>query len=131
MTPHGHFHWNELQTRDLAAAKKLYADSVGWTFEEMPMPDGTIYIVCNAGGEPVGGMFDISKNASFEGMPAQWMSYVAIDDVDAALEKAKAAGAIVMGEPFDVQGVGRIAMVQQPDGAMVGWMTPSYEPMAA
>jgi hypothetical protein len=36
-----------------------------------------------------------------------------------------------MGEPFDVQGVGRIAMVQQPDGAMVGWMTPSYEPMAA
>jgi hypothetical protein len=43
MTPHGHFHWNELQTRDLAAAKKLYADSVGWTFEEMPMPDGTIY----------------------------------------------------------------------------------------
>jgi predicted enzyme related to lactoylglutathione lyase len=64
-------------------------------------------------------------------MPTQWMSYVAIDDVDAALEKAKAAGAIVMGEPFDVQGVGRIAMVQQPDGAMVGWMTPSYEPMAA
>jgi predicted enzyme related to lactoylglutathione lyase len=131
MTPHGHFHWNELQTRDLAAAKKLYADSVGWTFEEMPMPDGTTYVVCNAGGESVGGMFDISKNASFEGMPTQWMSYVAIDDVDSALEKAKAAGAVVMGEPFDVQGVGRIAMVQQPDGAMVGWMTPSYEPMAA
>jgi hypothetical protein len=57
------------------------------------------------------------------------MAYLAVDDIDARLEKAKAQGATVMGEPFDVQGVGRIAMVMQPDGAMIGWMTPSDEPM--
>jgi len=129
MTPHGHFHWNELQTRDLAAAKKLYADALGWTFEDVPMPDGTIYIVCNCGGAMVGGMFDTTGMAHMDGMPNHWMAYVAVDDIDAVLEKAKTAGAVIMGEPFDVQGVGRIAMVQQPDGAMIGWMTPSDEPM--
>lgn len=128
-TPHGHFHWNELMTRDVPAAQKLYADALGWTFQQMPMPDGTLYHLCMAGEAMVGGMFDISKNPQFDQMPAAWMNYIAIDDVDAALEKAKKQGAQVMGEPFDVQGVGRIAMVMQPDGAMIGWMTPSYEPM--
>jgi predicted enzyme related to lactoylglutathione lyase len=129
MTPHGHFHWNELQTRDLAAAKKLYADALGWTFENVPMPDGTIYTICNSGGAMVGGMFDTTGMEHMDGMPNHWMAYVAVDDIDAVLEKAKTAGAVIMGEPFDVQGVGRIAMVQQPDGAMIGWMTPSDEPM--
>ncbi|MEM6711676.1 MAG: VOC family protein [Pseudomonadota bacterium] len=129
MTTHGHFHWNELMTRDVPAAQTLYAEALGWSFEEMPMPDGTLYHLCKAGEDYVGGMFDISNNPQFGKMPGGWMSYIAVDDVDACLEKAKAKGAVVMGEPFDVQGVGRIAMVQQPDGAMVGWMTPSDEPM--
>ena len=129
MTSHGHFHWNELITRDVDAAQKLYADALGWTFEAMPMPHGAIYHLCKAGGDMVAGMFDISDNPEFAEFPNTWMAYIAVDDVDAALEKAKTKGAIVMGEPFDVQGVGRIAMVRQSDGAMVGWMTPSDEPM--
>ncbi|WP_371685873.1 VOC family protein [Nitratireductor sp. OM-1] len=52
------------------------------------------------------------------------MSYLSVDDVDAALEKAKAGGASVMREPFDVPGVGRIAILRQPGGAVIGWMTP-------
>lgn len=116
-------------TRDVEGAQALYAQSMGWTFEQMPMPDGTLYHLCKSGEVMVGGMFDISKNPQFDQMPTGWMAYIAVDDVDAALEKAKAHGAMVLGEPFDVQGVGRIAMVRQPDGAMVGWMTPSDEPM--
>lgn len=129
MTAHGHFHWNELMTRDVAAAKKLYGEALGWTFEEMPMPDGTLYHICKAGNEMAGGMFDISNNPQFGDMPVMWMGYLSVDDVDARLEKAKTLGATVMGEPFDVEGVGRIAMVMQPDGAMIGWMTPSQAPM--
>lgn len=128
-TPHGHFHWNELMTRDVPAAQKLYSAALGWTFDAMNMPDGTVYHICMSNGQMVGGMFDISKNPQMEQVPTSWMAYIAVDDVDAALEKAKAEGAQVMGPPFDVQGVGRIAMVMQPDGAMIGWMTPSYEPM--
>jgi predicted enzyme related to lactoylglutathione lyase len=125
MTPHGHFHWNELMTRDVAAAKKLYADALGWTFDEMPMPDGTLYHICLADGQTVGGLFDITDKPDMEQVPASWMAYVAVDDIDDRLAKAKVAGAQVMGEPFDVPGVGRIAMVMQPDGAMIGWMTPA------
>ena len=128
-TPHGAFHWNELMTRDIAAAQALYAQSMGWTFESVPMPDGSTYHVCHSNGRVVAGMFDISGRPDMAEVPANWMAYIAVDDVDAALVKAKGEGAVVMGEPFDVQGVGRIAMVRQPDGAMVGWMTPSYEPM--
>jgi predicted enzyme related to lactoylglutathione lyase len=125
MTPHGHFHWNELMTRDVAAAKKLYADALGWTFDEMPMPDGTLYHICLADGQTVGGLFDITDKPDMAQVPASWMAYVAVDDIDDRLAKAKVAGAQVMGEPFDVPGVGRIAMVMQPDGAMIGWMTPA------
>ena len=53
---HGHFYWNELMTRDVERAKKFYADAIGWTFEAMPMPDGT-YWVAKMGDEPVGGLF--------------------------------------------------------------------------
>ena len=50
---HGHFHWNELMTRDVEKAKKFYADTMGWTFDAMPMPDGGTYSLAMAGGQPV------------------------------------------------------------------------------
>lgn len=121
MTDHGHFHWNELMTRDVAAAKSFYADTLGWTFEDMPMPDGT-YCVCMSGGAPAGGIFEM-KGSEYEGIPPHWFAYIAVDDIDARLAKAKAGGAVLVREPFDVEGVGRIAIVKQPDEAAIGWMT--------
>lgn len=120
MTEHGEFHWNELMTDDAEGMKKFYADTLGWTFDDMPMPDGT-YTVCKMGDNYVGGIFP-GKSV---GMPDGWFAYIAVDDVDARLEKAKSAGAKVAKEPFDVPGVGRIAIVIQPDGNPVGWMTPA------
>jgi uncharacterized protein len=123
MESHGHFHWNELMTRDVEKAKKFYADTIGWSFEGMEMPDGT-YWIATVDGEPVAGIFDISS-AEYQGVPESWMSYIAVDDVDARVRKAAQAGAKVMKEPFDVQGVGRIAMLTEPGGAGIGWMTPA------
>jgi len=39
-----HFHWNELMTRNPEQAKSFYGATVGWTFEPMPMPDGTYWV---------------------------------------------------------------------------------------
>jgi len=75
------------------------------------------------GGEPVAGIFPLS-GPEFEGVPESWMSYLAVDDVDARLKTAKAAGARVMREPFDVPDVGRIAILTKPGGAGIGWITP-------
>jgi predicted enzyme related to lactoylglutathione lyase len=122
MTEHGHFHWNELVTRDVEKAKKFYGDTIGWTFDGMPMPDGT-YWVAKMGDAFVGGLFPIS-GPQWEGVPEHWMSYLAVDDVDARVKKATAAGAKLMKPVFDIPGVGRIAILTEPGRAGVGWITP-------
>jgi predicted enzyme related to lactoylglutathione lyase len=121
---HGTFYWNELMTRDVEGAKKFYADTLGWSYDAMPMPGGGgSYWLAMMDGEPVGGILDIS-GPDFGQVPESWMSYIAVDDVDARVAKAVKAGAKLMKPAFDVPGVGRIAILLQPDGAGVGWMTP-------
>jgi predicted enzyme related to lactoylglutathione lyase len=128
MADHGTFYWNELTTNDVAKARKFYEETLGWTFDSMPMPGGGHdYLVANANGKPVGGIFDTS-GTDMASMPEFWMSYIAVDDVDKRVEKAKKAGATVIRPPFDVQGVGRIAILQQPGGGGIGWITPTPQP---
>lgn len=126
MWTHGHFYWNELMTRDVEKAKRFYAETLGWSFERMPMGGenaGRDYWVIMDGMTPVGGIFSMD-DPMFQGMPEHWFAYIAVDDVAARVEKAKAAGAKIAREPFHVPGVGRIATIEQPGGAAVGWMTP-------
>ena len=122
--PHGTFYWNELMTRDVAGAKKFYANTMGWSFDAMPMPGGGTYWLAKMGEQPVAGIFDIG-GAEYAGVPENWMPYIAVDDVDARTAKAVKAGAKLMKPIFDVPGVGRIAILKEPGGAGVGWMTPA------
>jgi predicted enzyme related to lactoylglutathione lyase len=127
MTDHGHFHWNELATRDVERAKKFYADTLGWSFDAMPMPgDGGTYWLATMDGTPVGGILDISA-PEFGPVPESWMAYIAVDDVDARVKKAVQAGAKVMQPAFDIPGVGRIVILSEPGGAVIGWMTPAND----
>jgi predicted enzyme related to lactoylglutathione lyase len=121
--PHGKFVWNELNTQDIDGAKKFLTATLGWSFETMPIPDGTYWIIKN-GEDRVGGLFDMSGDAHCKGVPEHWLSYVAVDDIDARYKKALAAGAKQGRAPFDIPGVGRIGILAQPGGAMVGWITP-------
>jgi uncharacterized protein len=120
---HGQFHWNELMTRNVEKAKKFYAESLGWTYDTMPMPDGGTYTIAMAGGTPVAGIFDIS-GPDYNDVPETWMPYIAVDDVDERVKKATKAGGKVMKPAFDVPGVGRIVILEEPSGAGIGWMTP-------
>jgi uncharacterized protein len=120
---HGTFHWNELRTRDIEKAKRFYRDTIGWTFEGMQTPDGRPYWVAMQGGRPVAGMFPLSGK-QFDCVPESWMSFLAVDDVDKRVAKAIKAGAELVMPVFDVPNVGRIAMLREPGGAGIGWMTP-------
>jgi predicted enzyme related to lactoylglutathione lyase len=122
---HGNFCWNELLTKDVERAKAFYGQTIGWTFEAMPMPDGGTYWVAKIDGRPAGGIFP-TTGPGFEKVPEAWMSYLAVDDVDARVAKATAAGARLMRPIFDVPGVGRIAILTEPGGAGIGWMTPKW-----
>jgi predicted enzyme related to lactoylglutathione lyase len=125
MWSHGSFFWNELMARDVERAKKFYGSTIGWTFDAMPMPDGT-YWVAKMGDKPVAGIFPMS-GSDFNAVPENWLPYLAVDDVDARLRAAKAAGAKVLREPFDVPTVGRIAIIQAPGGEAIAWITPDSD----
>lgn len=119
---HGSFYWNELLTRDIERAKRFYADAIGWGFDPVPSAKGT-YWIAKIGGRPVAGLFHLAS-PQFDGVPEQWMAYLAVDLVDARVHQAQLLGAILMRPIFDVHGVGRIAILREPGGASVGWMTP-------
>ncbi|MDI7861494.1 VOC family protein [Rhizobiaceae bacterium n13] len=124
---HGTFCWNELNTRNAEAAKKFYGETIGWTFDKMDMEGGGAYYICMQGETPVGGIFTM-EGPAFDGMPEHWFAYLDVDDVDKRTNKAQAHGATIIRPPFDVPDVGRIAIVKDPSGAVMGWMTPVSRP---
>lgn len=119
---HGRVCWSELNTRDVDGAKKFYSATLGWRFEPMTMQGFTYWIILS-GDERVGGVFEMT-GPKFEGVPEHWLTYIAVDDVDARVKKAASAGAKVRLEPHDIPGVGRIAVLTQPGGGVIAWMTP-------
>jgi uncharacterized protein len=74
------------------------------------------------GDTPVGGLF-LMSGPDFTG--EHWMPYLAVDDIDARLEKAVAAGAQILKPAHAIPGVGRMAILRQPGGGALGWITPS------
>ena len=122
---HGAIHWSELATSDVHGAKSFFQTVAGWEIAEMPMPDGTYY-VCSASGRPVAGIMSLDMIEG-DGMPPCWTTYIAVDDVDKAVGQTEAGGGTVMRAPFDVPNVGRIAIIADPAGAVVGLITPASE----
>ncbi|WP_428032360.1 VOC family protein [Ancylobacter sp.] len=122
--PHGIFVWNELNSRNVAAARAFYAAALGWSFEPMPVEGGPDYWIIKNGEARVGGIFPLD-GPEFANAPEHWLPYIAVDDVDARCARAVAAGGSLLREPFDVPDVGRIAIVRDSQGAVAGWMTPT------
>lgn len=121
---HGMIWWSELMTRDTAAARAYYEAVAGWAFETTPMEGGD-YHVASAGGRQVAGIMDMTGMPGMDGLPPHWFTYLAVDDVDKAVDQTRAAGGTIMRPPFEVPGVGRIAIVSDPTGAALGIMTPA------
>jgi predicted enzyme related to lactoylglutathione lyase len=125
MATNGSFYWNELMSKDVEAAKKFYAATLGWTFESMDQGEGSTYWIAKAGEETVAGLYQIAPGDedTYEG----WMPYVAVDDLSGAIARAAMNGGEVVREPWDVPDVGRIAIVNDNAGNSMGWMTPASE----
>jgi len=127
MSDHGRWIWYELITSDTAGAKRFYGDLVGWTAQDMPMPDGggEPYSIFSADGNGVAGMMNLGEPMKAEGMPPNWTGYICVDDCDAAAEKVKSLGGSVRREPLDIPGIGRFAIVIDPAGAVFAIMKPT------
>lgn len=114
----GTFCWVELGTTNGEAAKKFYTELFGWDFTDNPIGPGMVYTILKLGGKDVGALYQMPPEMTTNGVPPHWMSYVSVTSADESAAKAKEAGATLMKEPFDVFDVGRMAVLQDPTGAV-------------
>lgn len=112
----GTFCWIELGTTDVDAARAFYTGLFGWTAEDVPASEGT-YTLFKLGDHDVGGLYPMSAAQHEQDLPPHWLNYVAVEDADATVERARAAGGTVLVEPSSTPGIGRMAVVQDPLGA--------------
>jgi len=108
--------WIDLSTSDQGAAKEFYGELFGWTFDDMPMPEGVYSMALKSTGL-VGAISVLPPDLAAQHAPAMWNTYLAVDDVDATLARVDAAGGKTVMAPFDVTDAGRMAFIIDPTGA--------------
>ncbi len=118
---HGDFIWYELLTDDADAAGDFYGKVVGWTSASSGQP-GMDYRFFSSGDgsdakDGVGGYMAITAEMADHGARPCWVGYIAVDDVDASVASITSAGGTVLMPAMDLPGVGRMAMVTDPQGA--------------
>jgi uncharacterized protein len=117
----GALSWNELASPDLDASTEFYSGLFGWTmtpFEGSPQR----YLSIRNGEANNGGMHELEP-----GTPPHWLVYFGAEDTDAALAKVEALGGTKIGGPIDIT-MGKIAVVQDPQGAMFALYAGQLEP---
>lgn len=113
----GTFSWVDLSTTDQDAAKAFYGELFGWEAEDMPVGDGVSYSMMRLGGKDVAAVAPQPEQQREAGVPPLWNSYVTVESADAAAERVGELGGTVHAPPFDVLDVGRMAVIQDPQGA--------------
>jgi len=115
----GEFCWIDLMAHDMAAAEAFYGKVFGWEPDPQDTQGGPPYTVFRLRGKEVAGMGQMMDEMKSQGVPPIWNSYINVDDVETATNKAAALGAQVQLPPMQVVEAGWMSMIQDPTGAMV------------
>lgn len=116
--PAGAFCWFELATTDQAAAKNFYTSLFGWAVNDSPIGPDDFYSMFKLSGRDTGAAYTMRKEQRAQGVPPHWMVYIAAENADQAVSKAAQLGGTVLSPAFDVMDVGRMAVLQDPTGAI-------------
>jgi uncharacterized protein len=111
----GKFVWFELLSHDALRAQAFYAEVLGWKIKGFPMGEDSYNMIFT--GDTLDTMIGGFGAPPAAGEPSRWLSYVSVDDVDAAAKATLAAGGTVVEPPFDLPDVGRCARITDPHGA--------------
>lgn len=123
--PKGDFIWYELMTPDPAGSKAFYDSVVGWTIDENSVAPGLEYrMVHRSDGKFAAGVMTLNDDMIAHGARPIWMGYVHTPDVDATVDAAVAAGGKALMPAWDQPGVGRLAMIADPQGNPLYLMKP-------
>jgi predicted enzyme related to lactoylglutathione lyase len=120
----GTFCWVDLATTDPTGAKAFYGELFGWEAEDMPAGEAGTYTMLRLDGDEVCALYEMDAERREQGIPPHWFSHVSVEDADATAARARELGGTVFGEAFDVLDAGRMAIIQDPTGAMLGAWQP-------
>lgn len=112
----GKISWKELMTRDAANSAKFYNGLFGWVTEQVVL-GGSTYTFFKVDEESVAGMAELS--AKSEGTPQGWTNYVTVENLEDSIAKVHELGGKICKDITALQ-MGRFAIVQDPDGAVIG-----------
>ena len=124
----GSFIWYELMTPDAATAKAFYDAVVGWDIRSHGAASAggaQYYMIGRSDGGLAGGLLAMTPEMMVGGGKPGWYGYVHVPDVDAAVKQIEHAGGQTWMGPQDMAGVGRFALVSDPQGAPLYLMTPT------
>ena len=121
-SPQRHW-WHELNTWEPEAALAFYGRTLGWEFEPKTLPDGGGYWIASKDGSPVGGVYELTA-PDYEVIPSHWMTYLSVADMHKAETETSESGGEIMRPSVRVPGVGKLAVVTDATGAMIGLIEP-------
>ena len=114
----GTFSWAELATTDQKAGVAFYRVLFGWDVKEEPIGPDETYSIFLMRGREVAAAYTMREDERRIGAPPHWNLYVTVERVDEAVKQAASLGAKVLAPPFDVMDAGRMAVLQDPTGAI-------------
>lgn len=115
----GRFCWVDLAATNAGAAERFYKGLFGWRAQERSVPQGT-FSVFALGSQDVASVYQLRPHHLSAGVPSHWTPYVGVADAGESAKRAEALGAAVIVEPFDAAGRAKIALLQDPTGAIFG-----------
>lgn len=113
----GRFVWYDLVTDDVTAAQAFYGTLFDWEFEEIPGHPHR-FVLIRSGGTPIGGMVQLPRENP-DSTESQWIGSLSVVDVDATVSLFEDGGGSVLGGPADIKNRGRVAVVSDPQGAVL------------
>lgn len=114
----GTFCWVELGTTSAPSARKFYTGLFGWQTQDYPMGPSQVYTMVQVEGKDVGAFYEMPQEMRAMGIPPNWLQYVSVSSADEMAARVKTLGGTVLKEPFDVFDAGRMAVIQDPAGAV-------------
>ena len=105
----------EIPAADPEQAKSFYGDVFGWTFQDVPLGDGTYTLYMTGEGGIGGGIWNPP-----DGMPRQVINYVNVEDLEPIRQKAVKAGGTVVLPEQEIPGIGWFSLIADPDGNVFG-----------
>jgi predicted enzyme related to lactoylglutathione lyase len=108
--------WVDLTVDNAPEVRDFYRAVIGWEYREVAMDEGYAdYSMTTMEGQDVTGI--CHARGPNEGLPAQWLVYFTVADLDLAISEVRARGGALLRAPFEMD-AGRYAVIRDPAGAV-------------